>query len=83
MNINRRALLATGAALAAAPLFPIPALAAADLGDAALLRERVAAFAKLLSPEESAAARFPFRRRGAAALEFHGRGRVYQAGSAA
>ena len=60
MTINRRDLLVTGAAFAAAPLFPIPALAAADLGDAAPLRGRVADFAKLLSPQESEAARFPF-----------------------
>ena len=60
MSMNRRTLLATGAAFAAAPLLRVPAHAAADLGDAKLLRERAASFAKMLSPEESAAARFPF-----------------------
>ena len=60
MSMNRRTLLATGAALAAAPLLGIPAHAAADLGDAKLFRERAASFVKTLSPDESAAARFPF-----------------------
>lgn len=60
MSMNRRTLLATGAALATAPLLGIPAHAAADLGDAKLFRARAASFAKMLSPDESAAARFPF-----------------------
>ncbi len=71
MTINRRNLLRTGAALAAAPLVPLVPLApapafaatpaaATGLGDAKPLRERVAAFAAMLSPEENEAARFPF-----------------------
>jgi hypothetical protein len=61
MPITRRKLIITGAALAATPLIPLPAVSAtADLGDAKAFRERVAGFAALLSPEESAAARFPF-----------------------
>jgi Protein of unknown function (DUF3500) len=60
MNVSRRTVLVTGAALAAAPLLHLPAHGAADLGDAAAFRGRAAAFAKLLSPEESQAARFPF-----------------------
>ncbi len=63
MTLNRRDLLVTGAAVAATPFLPLPAFAAqpaADLGDAKLLRERVASFAAMLSPQESKEARFPF-----------------------
>jgi Protein of unknown function (DUF3500) len=61
MSITRRELLVTSAALAAAPLLPRSAFAASSsLGDAKAFRERVASFVALLSPEEAAAARFPF-----------------------
>jgi hypothetical protein len=61
MPITRRELLVTGAALTATPLLPRSSFSASSsLGDAKAFRERVASFAALLSPEEVAAARFPF-----------------------
>jgi Protein of unknown function (DUF3500) len=75
MPITRRELLVTSAALAATPLLSGSAFSAtASLGDAKAFRERTAAFAALLSPEESGAARFPFGGEVQAAWNFMGAG---------
>jgi len=75
MPITRRELLVTSAALAAAPLLSNPAFSGnANLGDAKAFRERVIGFIALLSPEESAAARFPFGGEVQAAWNFMGAG---------